>query len=285
MWTDGTDGGVVRVPGMRNGDVLTTRVRHGLGAVHIRQTFRELNRANLATRLHITPWLGRHRVDKLRPQHISDCYRELGRSLSPSSIRRVHAVLRRALTVAVRWGLAPTNPALMVDPPSLKRRDLRPYTVEEARKLLDAVSGDRLEARWVIAIMLGLRQGEALGLMWRDIEFEARTLHVRRSLQRQPDGTLALVDTKTQRSNRLLPMPPAVAAALVRRRQAQHAELERVGHPDNAGGLISTTAMEPRSTLGTTTGHLYASRATPDSDRSGCTTCDTRPPPSCLSKG
>jgi integrase len=68
-------------------------------------------------RSYINPWLGRHRLDKLRPQHVTAFYREMGKSLAPSSVRRIHAVLRRALTVAVRWGLITTNPTLLVDPP------------------------------------------------------------------------------------------------------------------------------------------------------------------------
>lgn len=63
------------------------------------------------TRLHIIPWLARHYIDKLRPQHITACYRELSKTLSPSSIRKVHAILRRALTIAVRWGLISTIPS------------------------------------------------------------------------------------------------------------------------------------------------------------------------------
>jgi hypothetical protein len=61
-------------------------------------------------RLHIIPWLGKHRIDRLRPQHLSACYRELALTLSSGSVRRVHAVLRRALTVAVRWGFMTTTP-------------------------------------------------------------------------------------------------------------------------------------------------------------------------------
>ena len=120
--------------------------------------------------------------------------------------------------MAVRWGLIASNPVLMVDAPSLKRTEIQPYSVDEARALLQAAAEDRLEARWVIALMLGLRQGEVLGLGWQHVDFPRRTLRVARSLQRQVDGTLAMVETKSDRSNRVHPMPPAVVAALVRRR-------------------------------------------------------------------
>jgi integrase len=77
-------------------DVAATRVRPG--TLHSYQQF---------ARLYINPGLGHQRLDRIRPQHITGFYRDLARTLAPSSVRRVHAVLRRALTVAVRWGLTP----------------------------------------------------------------------------------------------------------------------------------------------------------------------------------
>jgi integrase len=193
-------------------------------------------------RLHINPWLGPRRIDQLRPQHITACYRELSHSLSPSSIRRVHAVLRRALTVAVRWGLIPNNPTLMVDPPPMTRLEVQPYTVQEARCLLRAAANERLEARWVLATTLGLRQGEVLGLGWQHIDFDSSTLRVARSLQRQPNGGLALVEPKTQRSKRVIPMPQVIEAALERRQEAQRAERELAGPLWTDSDLVFTTA-------------------------------------------
>src|SRR4051794_28632970 len=106
--------------------------------------------------IHVKPTLGRHRLDQLRPQHIAAFYNQLSRKLSPSSVRRIHAVLRRALTVAVRWGLIVTNPALMVDPPPMSSSQLQPFTVEEARAFLAAAESERLFARWVVGLSLGL---------------------------------------------------------------------------------------------------------------------------------
>lgn len=83
--------------------------------------------------LHIVPALGRHRLDVLRPQHLSEFYRDRARVLSVGSVRRLHAVLRRALNVAVRWQMISVNPATLVQPPSLKYQEVQPYTVDEAR--------------------------------------------------------------------------------------------------------------------------------------------------------
>jgi integrase len=115
-------------------------------------------------------------------------------------------------------------PAL-VDPPSLPHTDVSPYTLDEAKAFLKAVEGRRLEARWVLGISLGLRQGEVLGLYWEDIDLDAATLRVRAQLQRDPDtGALCRVQTKTARSRRTLPLPPSVHLALRRHRERQDAE-------------------------------------------------------------
>jgi integrase len=213
-------------------DVAATRVRPG--TLHSYQQF---------ARLYINPGLGRQRLDRIRPQHITAFYRDLSRTLAPSSVRRVHAVLRRALTVAVRWGLIQTNPTLLVDPPSLSHAKVRPYTVDEAKSFLAVASRDRLEARWVIAMTLGLRQGETLGLGWSHIDFDKNLITIEQALQRQPDGGLALVPTKTERSQRVIPMPPAVATALRRRQTLQAADRDLLGSEWQESDLVFTTQL------------------------------------------
>ena len=131
----------------------------------------------------------------------------------------------------------------MVDAPAIARAEVVPYTVSEARKLLDVACNDRLEARWMIALTLGLRQGEVLGLGWQHVDTDRRLLTVNRALQKQPDGTLALVATKSQRSNRRLPMTESVAAALNRRSEDQMTERQLAGSLWRHSDLVFTTAV------------------------------------------
>lgn len=67
-----------------------------------------------------------------------------------------------------------------------------PLTTDEARAFIAEASGDRLAARWVVGLSLGLRQGETLGLWWEDIDLVQGVVRVRRQLQRDrhSDGTL-----------------------------------------------------------------------------------------------
>ena len=95
-----------------------------------------LRRYRQELRLYIAPALGKVPLDKLKPSQVSDFYRSQLLHLSPGSVRRLHALLRRSLGVAVRWQLIPWNPVTAVDPPSLTSVDVHPFDANEARIFL-----------------------------------------------------------------------------------------------------------------------------------------------------
>ena len=174
-------------------------------------------------RLHILPSLGRVRLAKLTPQHVQSLVTQKLREghLAPRTIQYMHSVLRAALNQAVRWRMVHYNAAAMVSPPRPIHSEVKVLTPDEARRLLTTARGDRLEALYSVALALGLRQGEALGLKWSDLELEAGVLRVRRASQRIPHHGTQLVETKTARSRRTLVMPPIVITALRAHRARQ----------------------------------------------------------------
>ncbi len=91
-----------------------------------------------------------------------------------------------------------------------------PLSIGEARNLLVAIEDERNHVLWTTMLMLGLRRSEVCGLRWEDIDFEKQTLRVAQSVQRF-DGKLHELPTKTRRSNRTIPLPPRVLAALTER--------------------------------------------------------------------
>ena len=93
-------------------------------------------------------------------------------------------------------------------------------TPGDARTFLDYVRGDRLEALYVLALAVGMRQGELLAARWHDIDWDGGTLTIRRSLQRV-DGKLTDVELKTPRSNRTVSLPHACVIALREHRTRQ----------------------------------------------------------------
>src|SRR6266702_4144620 len=126
---------------------------------------------------------------------------KLRQGLSPKSIRYMHGILRNALNQAVRWSYIQRNPAALVDGPRVEQLEIQPFTREEAQRFLQTIKGDRLEVLYTVALTMGLRQGEALGLRWRDVDLEMGYIRVSRQLQRI-DHKYELVELKSRRSQR-----------------------------------------------------------------------------------
>ncbi|WP_322769069.1 site-specific integrase [Frankia sp. Cr1] len=199
---------------------------------------------------HIVPLLGKIRLDKLGPADIRRLHAARRDQMKPASLVKIHAVLRAALADAERMDLVSRNVAKAVRPPSLAGEESHTLTINDARRFLALAGDDRLEALFVLALMMGLRRGELLGLSWDDIDLDARTLRIRRSVQRV-GGQLRLVEPKTRGSRRTAPIPAFAVDALERQRKRQADERNKAGDSWRDNGLVfaSTvgTPMEPRN--------------------------------------
>lgn len=134
---------------------------------------------------HIVPGIGRVKLKNLNALRLQGLYRDrLDAGLSPATVQKMHHVLHKALGQAVRWNLIPRNPADAVKAPTPTPKEMHPLSVHEARRLLAAAQGDRLEALYVLAIHTGMRRGELLGLQWADVDLDSSTIRVRRTLTR-----------------------------------------------------------------------------------------------------
>jgi integrase len=156
--------------------------------------------------------------------------------------QQVHAVLRNALEAAVREELIRRNVAKLVKVSGPSYDVNRGLTVEQARKLLAAAEDDRLHALYVLALMLGLRRGELLGLHWSDVDLDAGTLAVRRTLQRV-GGELRTVRPKTRTSERTVPLVGATVEALRAHAERQKAERAAVGLAWTETGHVFTSVI------------------------------------------
>jgi integrase len=187
-------------------------------------------------RLHLIPGLGHIRLVKLMPQDVRNFLsQKLDAGLSPRTVKHLRGTLRAALNQAMNDDLIHRNAAAKVNPPEIQQRNLDVYSPEEARKLLAVVRGHRLESLFAVAIGLGLRMGECLGLQWSDISFERGLLTVRHNLQRvkrvRRGDVVKEGETKTER---LLGQPkgkkihslrlPTVVLDALRRHQARQQE-------------------------------------------------------------
>jgi integrase len=203
-------------------------------------------------RLYLKPKLGHVRLAKLSPQHLQAMMKELTQEVSAHAAGHARTILRIALGQALKWGLVARNVATLVNPPRHQRPEIQPLSPEEARTFLQSIQGDRLEVLYSVALALGLRQGEALGLRWGDIDLQARTLRVNAALQRF-DKRLQLVEPKTERSRRTLPLPETICAALRAHRVRQLEEKMLAGEHWQETGLAFTTSigtpLDPRNVV------------------------------------
>ena len=178
----------------------------------------------LVARLHIVPVIGRKRLRSLGVADIRDFIARLEeQGMSTRGIQQVHAVLRNALQSAMREELVVRNVAKLVQVKTPRYEVGRGLGIEQARTLLEGSRSDRLHALYVLAVYLGLRRGELLGLRWQDVDLERVTLEVRHTLQRV-DGELRFLPPKTRTSRRTVPLPPPCIEALRSHRAAQGKE-------------------------------------------------------------
>jgi integrase len=171
-------------------------------------------------RRYVIPAVGSLPLARLGPEHVERMVADLTarQTLSPTTVRYAHTVLRIALGRALKTGRVVRNVVTLVDSPARADHELRPLNAEQVATFLQSIEGDRFEALYVAAIGLGLRQGELLGLRWSDVDVEAGLLTVRYSLSR---GSRTLAEPKTERSRRTLRIPGAVLDALREHRRRQ----------------------------------------------------------------
>ena len=201
---------------------------------------RVTNRSYLRT---CCPNLDRIRLAQLTPQDVAEGLRRVKVSGNAYMARGARDVLRTALNQALRWELVSRNVAALADPPRHRTREITPLTPRQAGTLLEAVAGHRLEALITVALGLGLRQGEALGLRWEeDVDLEAGTLSVQQTLVRAGREP-RFEEPKTDRSCRTITMPGVVAAALRRHRTRQLEEQLAAGPEWHPSGLVFTTPI------------------------------------------
>lgn len=164
---------------------------------------------------HIIPSIGRIKLKNLQPHHLQKLYStKLEEGLSKRSVQYIHAIIRRALNEAVKQGFIVRNPTNAVTAPKPQRKNFTTLTVEQVRKLLREVEGHRFYPIYVIAVMMGLRKGEILGLRWQDVNFDNNTISIE-NIVYEIKGNLYQGVPKTKRSKRTVAMPDFVSNVLV----------------------------------------------------------------------
>jgi integrase len=197
-------------------------------------------------RLHINPTLGSTKLDKLNAMQLEKLYRQkLDTGLSPRRVRYIHVTIRKTLKDAVRLQLLARNVADAAIPPRQVKSEIEPLTQDQMRTLLEASKADRLHALYVLAITTGMRQGELIGLQWKDVALDGGTLRVNRSVY---EGVVS--PPKTNAGRRTIRLSKLAVSALRQHRVNAATQSERISEwvfPNARGTTIGHQNLHNRS--------------------------------------
>ncbi len=191
-------------------------------------------------RLHLKPILGQLLLADLAPEHVDRLLRTVASPgyvapgldrrhqatagpQSSASVKRIFAVLRRALVVAARRRLIPWNPAAAVEPPEETNKPGTAWTPEQAGRFLDSTNGERLGAAWRLAVTTGARRAELCGATWDRIDLAAAVWRIDIAVV-QVGSTLHEKSPKTRRGTRVVALDAETVTALRTYRERQDDE-------------------------------------------------------------
>jgi integrase len=198
-------------------------------------------------RVHLTPALGKIKLAKLTPAHVRSLHRDkLDSGLAPRTVLHIHRAFNKALKQAAADGLIPRNPVAPVKPPQPRREEIRPLNCEQVRGLFEAASGDRLEALYIVAVTAGLRRGELQGLKWDDVDLEAGTLQVRRTLS-EPKGGYIFEAPKSGKGRSIRLTRKATVALREHRKRQLEERMHKAGLWRDQGLVFPSAVGTPLS--------------------------------------
>lgn len=189
-------------------------------------------------RVHILPVIGKIKLSDLSRNDLSRVLTKMSKANQSSrSQQQARAIMLLACKHAFESGALNQNPALGLRNIKLQSSPTSPLSLAEVKRLLATFEGTPQSARLHIALICGLRQGEALGLRWSDIDLKNRIIHVTQQLQKV-NGAYVSVGLKTSRSRRDIMLADETVKALQ----------VLMDSTDNPSGLVFTSGNgEPLS--------------------------------------
>jgi integrase len=177
----------------------------------------------------------------LRRSSVTPASAQSESGLDRRTVNYIHTIAHRAFKDAVRWGRLARNPADAADPPRAgqKADGVHAWDAPTLRAFLEASrsSGDRLHALWVLLATTGMRRGEALGVRWSDIDFDAGRIRVVQTIT-QTRGSVAIGEPKTARGRRAIALDGATITILREHRRRMLEERLLVGSDFDDRGLV-----------------------------------------------
>jgi integrase len=175
---------------------------------------------------HIKPHIGSVQLRKLSTEHLNALQTTLETQRKPASVyvrHDVHKLLNAVLRHAVRNRKILSNPAELANRPKIPTAERTTLNAEQLGRFVKAVKGHEYESLFILAAVTGMRQGECLGLQWDDIDFEAGTISIKRTLAQIGRKDMRAYQPKTKASARTI-RPHGLALGVLQEHQKRMQE-------------------------------------------------------------
>ena len=192
--------------------------------------------------IHIIPALGTIKLQAVTKNHVNALMlqmREKGQSAR--SQQQARAVLSAAFESAMEDDLVASNPVTKSRTITLDTAQIHPLSLVEVQTLLAKTMGLQMQARVRMAVLYALRQGEALGLQWRDVDFNKKTVFIWQQVQKI-EGVYEFVKLKSEDSSRTLEIDDETLAALKAHKIQQNVDRLSMGDKWEDHDLVFTTS-------------------------------------------
>lgn len=174
---------------------------------------------------HILPTLGNLHTREITMYHIRSFYDELLKSHKVKTVRKIHLIVNGAMEDAVINNIRADNPASHIKLPKAEKYSgtaLHSSDLDKLLKQLDT-EAEPIKTAMLLAVIVGLRREEVCGLRWKDVDFEAGTIHIQNTVVQNAGQIWEQERTKTPRSNRVLSIGEYLAGHLKALRASQEA--------------------------------------------------------------
>lgn len=182
------------------------------------------------------PLLGYIPLARLSPQAIQAFIRtKIQEGLSTATVHQIYRVLHKALQQAVKLGLLARNPCEFVDPPPIRRLEMQVLDEEQVRIFLgEAKRSSRYYSLYLTAVLTGMREGELLGLRWKDVDLTLWVASIQQTFYRLGRQQL-FRQPKSQKGRRQVALPPVLVEELRRLKAKAEEECRTRGRCPSSG--------------------------------------------------
>ena len=197
-------------------------------------------------RLHIVPYIGTVRLQDLTAPMLQKFINQCRSSgISAKSVRNLHGVLHEALAQAVRCELINKNVSELCLLPKAIKPEMHPLKDEKVKEFLEAIKGHRYEDMYFFMMFTGLRESEAIGLMWDCVDLERGKITVNKQLQKAHSGRgKVFFSTPKNGKSRTFTVAPSVIQVLKRVQVRQKEWQLKCGSKwQNDDNLVFTTEL------------------------------------------